>query len=1735
MKDVKKTKEQLIDELGQLRRRIAELEVSAAERKKMAEALRESEAKYKEIAESITDVFFAMDEKLRYTYWNKASEELTGISAKDALGKRLTDIFPDDEATRIAADAYRRAMKTKEAQHFINNFAIGGRDFVFDISAYPTKDGLCVYVKDITERKKLEEALEESELWYRHVFDNAPFGIGFASTDGKVISLNKAMETITGYSAEEFTKINLADTYVNKADRQALLQEVRQHGGVVDYPTQLRRKDGTPYDVLLSARLTTIGDREFIQTICQDITERKRAGEELRRSEERFRTFFEDAPVYCYIVSPDGEILDINEVALETLGYTKEEVIGKPLIDMVYVPGSRPKARRLFAKWKEAGKLENEELSIITKEGAERTVLLSAHAVRDAGGKLLHSISMQRDITERKQVEDALRESEERYRFLVELSPEAIFVASEGKHVFVNSAGLKLFGASSPDQIIGKPVMDVIHPDYCEIVAERMRKSMETGIVAPALEEKFVQLDGTEVDVEVRAAPLFYQGKPAMQAVVRDITERKRAEEMLRSIFRAAPIGIGVVVNRVLMEVNQRFCEMTGYTSDELINKSARMVYASDADYEFVGREKYRQIAEWGAGTVETRFRHKDGTVIDVILSSAPMDPADPGRGVTFTVLDITERKRAEESLRLSEQNFRDSIENSPLGIRIVSEDGKTLYANQALLDIYGYSSLEELEAVPRRQRYTPESYEEHRERKEKRKRGEYVSPNYEISTVRKDGQVRNLLVSRGKVLWDGEKQFQVIYQDITERKQAEQMLRQSEEHFRALIENSLDVVAIIDSLGTVKYQSPNYKNIWGRDPIDEIGSDIFKNVHPDDIALIGERFDYILRNPEDTVNMEVRGQHGDGSWRIVDVVGRNLLEHPAIRGIVVNSRDITVRKQAEEKAARLGRLYAVLGSTNEAVVRIHEVEKLCQEICRIAVDDGGFRMVWVGLVDLDTHVVKPVAYHGFEDRYLKRVKISIDDVPDGRGPTGTAIREGRYDICNDWEQDPRMHPWRVEAAKRGYRSSASFPLRLGAKVIGALSFYAAETNFFTEQEATLLDRMAANVSFGIESIEREKQRKKFEEQLQQEKDRAQRYLDVAGVMFIANDADGRVSLINRKGCQILGYKQEEIIGKNWFDTLIPERVRDEVKAVFNKLMAGEVEPVEYFENPVLNRNGGERIIAWHNVILKDAVGKIIGTLSSGEDITEREKAEEALRASEVRYRLLAENVRDVIWAMDMDLRFIYVSPSVKYLGGRTAEEVMSMSIGQLLTLSSQELAMKTFAEELVMANVTPLDPTRSRTLEVEILRRDGSTLWVELKMNFMRDPAGRAIGILGVMRDISERKKAEEERREFEQKAQLASRLASVGEMAAGIAHEINNPLTGVIGYSELLMQEDVPEHIRSDLEVIHDGAKRVAGIVKGLLTFARQTRPERTVVDINQVIEVVLRLRAYELGTSNIKVTTKLVSDLPLTFADPGQLQQVFLNLIINAEMEMKLARGKGKLIIKTEQLGNAIRISFKDDGLGIAEENLDRIFDPFFTTREIGKGTGLGLSICHGIVTEHGGRIWAESKLDKGATFIVELPIVTEEKRPRQVKPAREPKKAAKGKILVVDDEPVVRRLLSQVLTEEGHEVEATDDGKDALNRIKSNRYNLILLDIKLPGMSGSELYERIKEIAESLAQRVVFITGDVIGVDTEAFIARTGVPYIHKPFDVKKLSTEIKRLLATPRPKGTAKSKIRSPKS
>ncbi|MFO7773568.1 MAG: response regulator [Dehalococcoidia bacterium] len=245
------------------------------------------------------------------------------------------------------------------------------------------------------------------------------------------------------------------------------------------------------------------------------------------------------------------------------------------------------------------------------------------------------------------------------------------------------------------------------------------------------------------------------------------------------------------------------------------------------------------------------------------------------------------------------------------------------------------------------------------------------------------------------------------------------------------------------------------------------------------------------------------------------------------------------------------------------------------------------------------------------------------------------------------------------------------------------------------------------------------------------------------------------------------------------------------------------------------------------------------------------------------------------------------------------------------------------------------------------------------------------------------ERKQAEERERRLQLQLSLSNRLASLGLMVEGIAHEINNPLASVIGFAQMLAYGDIPENVREDVQTIEENAQRVANIMTNLLAFARQQKLERTYADINDIIRATLEMRAYPLHSSNITVTTRLDPALPSTMADATLLQQAFLNLIINAETEMKLAHGKGNLLVTTELVNDTIHVSFSDDGPGIAQANLTHVFDPFFSTRGVGQGRGLGLSVCYGIITDHKGRINVKSQPGKGALFTIELPVVAEEK--------------------------------------------------------------------------------------------------------------------------------------------------------
>jgi PAS domain S-box-containing protein len=363
-------------------------------------------------------------------------------------------------------------------------------------------------------------------------------------------------------------------------------------------------------------------------------------------------------------------------------------------------------------------------------------------------------------------------------------------------------------------------------------------------------------------------------------------------------------------------------------------------------------------------------------------------------------------------------------------------------------------------------------------------------------------------------------------------------------------------------------------------------------------------------------------------------------------------------------------------------------------------------------------------------------------------------------------------------------------------------------------------------------------------------------------------------------------------------------------------------------------------------------------------EIAERQQVEAQLQQSEKKYSTLVEQGDDgIIIIQDGVLKF--ANSKMVELIGFSLEKALGRSFVDFVSPEKRGLVAGRYKRRVSGGDI----PSK---YEIEILGKGGGRIPVEVSASSI-EYEGRPAD-MAIVRDITERK-------QMEQRLIITDRLASVGELASGIAHELNNPLTSVIGFSQLLLDKGVPDDITEEVRIISNEAQRAAVVVKNLLTFARKHGPAKQLVNISEVIEKVLELRAYEQRVNNIRVKTQFAADLPEVMADYFQLQQVFLNIVINAEYFMIELHGKGTLTITTEKIDNVVRASFADDGPGISEENLRHLFDPFFTTKEVGKGTGLGLSICHGIVAEHGGRIYAESEPGEGAIFRVELPITAQ----------------------------------------------------------------------------------------------------------------------------------------------------------
>ena len=608
---------------------------------------------------------------------------------------------------------------------------------------------------------------------------------------------------------------------------------------------------------------------------------------------------------------------------------------------------------------------------------------------------------------------------------------------------------------------------------------------------------------------------------------------------------------------------------------------------------------------------------------------------------------------------------------------------------------------------------------------------------------------------------------------------------------------------------------------------------------------------------------------------------------------------------------------------------------------------------------------------------------------------------------------------------------------------------------------------------------------------------------------------DGTIVDVNPALVRMLGYDSKEEVLKR----RVPEIFVDREE---RKLVKEEVErqPMIQGKEITLIRRDGTSIVCLNTAAaVRDNSGRVLRYQGALMDITERREMERRLHQQQEFARRLVDSFPDLILVLDANAHYTFVSPRCKDVLGYDIEEAQNMAFGG-----------RTHPEDLPAANSLYQDIIAGRqsfaSLEIRVRHKLGE--WRRIRFNFspLADEKGNIEGVVLSGRDVTDLKRLEEQLIQ-------AEKLAAMGQMLAGVAHELNNPLTAILGVTELLRErQGEDDSTKRQLELTHRQARRAARIVQNLLEFSRPASPQKKPLDLSNLLERTLQLHEHSLRRNNVEVDFRLQPDLPSVIGDANQLIQVFLNLITNAEQAIREVRDAGRIQIRAGRNGNQLAITVQDDGVGIRPESLPRIFDPFYTTKRPGGGTGLGLSICMSIIREHGGNIEAETLPAGGSAFTIYLPIAPVES-PGTPSAPRKPASAPSGEVrqaadlltgravLVLDDEESLRMLLQEGLSAHGLRVGCAATTEEALALLERSSYDAFLCDLHLSSggffVNGRESAARILEAAGAQKPALIYMTGDLVEGSQEAE-GQSEPVCLQKPFRVSDVLSLLREVLA-----------------
>jgi PAS domain S-box-containing protein len=1226
----------------------------------------------------------------------------------------------------------------------------------------------------------------------------------------------------------------------------------------------------------------------------------------------------------------------------------------------------------------------------------------------------------------------------------------------------------------------------------------------------------------------------------------------RQSEEKYRRLFEDSVLGIfRATSDGRIIEANPAFARICGFNSPaeakSQVNDVAVDLYVDPKR----GNEIIRMLLDSNRPVhTETLFRRKDGSTFMGNLHIW-MVPAEGVNGKQFHmegfVEDITERKQTEEALKDSEERLRSLINSTPDIVCFKDGEGRWLEANKADLELFQLneidyrgkkdSELAEYSSFYRDAFLTGEDTDEKTWHKGALTRGDEIIPVpggtdrvfdvIKVPLFHPDGSRSGLVV---------------LGRDVTERKLAEEALRESQQQLANIIDFLPDATFVIDREGRVIAWNRAIEEMTGIKAADILGKGNYEYALP----FYGERrpilIDLALQS-----HREIEKQYAAFERTATVIAGETYM--PALKGgkvflfgtasalfdskgniigAIESVRDITERKLMEEALRQSDWEKATLNHIANIFLTVPD-ENVYEEVLDVILAALQGRFGVFGYVGDKGELIFPsMTKDIWSSCQVEGNSIVFPPHSWGNSLWGKAINEGKAFYSEGPFQTPRGH--------LSIFNFLTIPIVFGEKAIGLVSV-ANKDGGFTGEDGALLERIAANISPILNArLQRDRQeldRKNAEKALRASEERLADIIDFLPDATFAINGEGIVISWNRAMEEMTGVPKEAMLGKGNLEYALPfygvrrlllvdlisaseEEIKREyqtVSKIGNSVVAEVFAPGTY---------GGKGAELWSiATALYDRSGNVSIAIQSIRDITERKQAEKSLKLSEEKYRRLFEDAVLGIFRSTVDGKIIDINPAFARMFGFNSTEEMKSQVRDVTTDLCADPSRR---NELVRMLEEAKEPIQ---LENLYKRKDGSTFIGNLHAWAVGDVDEKHSLIEGFVEDVSERKRAEEEKATLEAQLRQAQKLEAIGTLAGGIAHDFNNILAPIIGYAEMTII-DLPDFnpVRFAQEQILSAALRAKDLIRQILVFGKPGRgQQRKPVQVSSIVKEALKLLRASLPSS-IKIS-RHVEDV-MANADPTQIHQVLMNLCTNAAHAMN---NRGTLEVRLSRVnlsesdladrsivdlkpGPYLKLSVSDTGCGMDKATLERIFDPYFTTKDVGKGTGLGLAVAHGIVKHHGGAVTVHSDLGKGSTFSIYIPALeygvetTDEIRPALP--------TGTERILLVDDEQSLVEMGAAILERLGYKVTPETNSLLALEifRSRSQAFDLVITDHTMPNLTGTDLVKEIRRIRPDVP--IILCTGFSEEVTKET-AAGLCIELLMKPFGIKQLAELIRKVL------------------